>query len=450
MVFKSFKVNVVLRVLAIAILMAAFLYLAFIKSLYFSAFVVLLLLLFAIGALIYYTEKTSRDLNQFLLAVKYQDYSANFPNIGRGKSFNELKDSFNLIISEFQRIKLEKEIHHQFLQNVVGNIPIGIICYEGSGRIRLYNEAARNLLNVSYLGNFHQIEKIKPQLFEDIQKMRHGQAFLYKTEEGQINLQVKKIHFKLGEEGFNLITMQNITNELDFSEMESWQKLIRVLTHEIMNSVTPITSLSSTLEMMLQDAEGNIRKMQEVDDELITDVGNGIKAIRNRSKGLLSFVDNYRSFTRIPQPAFETIPVLALLKRVHALLKVKMEEAGIKFSIRCENPELKIVADQEQMEQVLINLLLNARDAVSGVENPEIVLSAAGINGSVIIKVSDNGEGIPPDVLDKIFIPFYTTKENGNGIGLSLSRQMILLNRGNITVQSTRGQGTVVNLKFEV
>jgi signal transduction histidine kinase len=251
-----------------------------------------------------------------------------------------------------------------------------------------------------------------------------------------------------GEE-FVLVAFHDIHAELEEKEIESWQKLIRVLTHEIMNSITPISSLASTVNEMLIEHSDDMRKLKHLDDEDMENVESALLTIKNRSEGLLNFVDIYRNLTRIPQPNFRYFPVKEAFERAEYLLKQKIQDIGIKCNCSVYPADLKLTADPDLIDQVIINLILNAIDAVSKVGQPEISMTAY-LNqiNRTIVEIVDNGTGIKPDIIDKIFMPFFTSKKDGSGIGLSLSRQIMHLHRGSIYVKSKDEEGTVFTLAF--
>ena len=450
MVFRHFRFQIALRVLFIVGLAALCMYLFFIRNTYVASGIAGLLLIGTAISLVHYTERSNRHLSRFLLAIRHRDYSAGFEHTEYlSRSGEELNQAFHLITSDFQRIHIEKEVHYEFLQTVVAHIPIGIICMDNKGEIVIFNDVARTLIGVSHLPSFSHLEKIHPRLYAEIQRSIPEQSFLFRSEQQDLNLQIRETQFVLDGSAYRLISLQNIRNELDFQEMESWQKLIRVLTHEIMNSVTPISSLSDTLNGMLHKADGQPMEMSNLSDDEFTDICSGIGAIRNRSKGLLGFVNDYRKFIRVPTPEYVPVKVPQLLNQVSTLMKPKMETLNIHFDVQVEREDIYINVDRDQVEQVLINLIYNAIDALENKQEKRIRLSAfTKRDGSIAIAVEDNGVGIEKENINKIFIPFFTTKEKGSGIGLSLSRQLILINKGVINVQSTQAKGTVFEIVF--
>jgi len=280
-------------------------------------------------------------------------------------------------------------------------------------------------------------------------KMRTGQKALIKIHDGneQSNLSISATEFIMREQNFTLVSLQNIQSELEEKELEAWQQLIRVLTHEIMNSVTPIASLASTVNETINfDAQTS---QPELSEESKSDIEGALKTIQKRSEGLLHFVEAYRGLTRIPTPDFTNFSVLDLLERVHQLMQTEISKKKIQCKIEVVPKDLELTADSELVEQILINILKNAIQAIDRQPNGKIDLSSK-INdrGHIIIQLEDNGPGIPKDVQDNIFIPFFTTKEEGSGIGLSLSRQIMRLHRGSISMQSKPHETTVFTLRF--
>jgi two-component system, NtrC family, nitrogen regulation sensor histidine kinase NtrY len=396
-------------------------------------------------------ERTNRKLTQFLDSIRHSDFASSFSDKGKGKSFRELNRAFNEVIEDFKKTRAEKEEHFNYLQTVVQHVSIGIIAFRRDGKVDLINNASKHLLRISNLRLISDLEKIKPDLPEILLKMKAGEKHLCKMfiEDELLQISVYATEFRMRGEEYVLISLQNISTELDEKEVESWQKLIRVLTHEIMNSITPISSLISTTREMLFLEDGNDLTMNQLDQEDLENVLAALKTIQNRSQGLLNFVEIYRNLTRIPKPNFRHFPVSEIFERAETLLKPKFEQLGITFITKTIPSDLMVTADPDLIDQVTINLLLNAIDAVKDSPAPQVsMLASQNQNGRTIIDVADNGCGIKPDILDKIFMPFFTSKREGNGIGLSLSRQMMYLHKGNITVKSKQDEGSIFTLVF--
>jgi two-component system, NtrC family, nitrogen regulation sensor histidine kinase NtrY len=410
-----------------------------------------LIILFQIFSLIKYVEKSNQNFVRFLEAIKYEDFSQSFSGKKLGKSFDELKISFNDVLYKFQKTRAEKEEHHRYLQTVVQHIGIGLVSFEADGEVQLVNTAAKRLLKVNVLKNIKTLKVTNPLLVNTLFKLNPGEKKLVKVESnGEVQqLVIYGTEFILREQKYTLVSLQNIQTELEEKEMEAWQNLIRVLTHEIMNSITPIASLASTVNNLLIDCQNDKKNCAQLEPETIEDISSAAQTIEKRSKGLLNFVESYRKLTRIPRPNFQIFTIFSLFNRIEQLMKSKIREGKISFYTDIDPESLELTADPEMVEQVLINLLLNAIYAVNTKQDGTIkLLAKMNPMGRVIIQVSDNGPGIIPSVVDKIFIPFFTTKQEGTGIGLSLSKQIMRLHRGNISVSSEPGVETVFTLRF--
>ncbi|MEL6674861.1 MAG: ATP-binding protein [Bacteroidota bacterium] len=393
--------------------------------------------------LLRYTEKTTRDLTHFLSSLEFEDYSTTFSQTSKGKSFTNLYEELNQINAHIQRIRAEKEIQYRYLQTIVEHVDIGILCLDQAGNIVLINQSLENLLKRPYLKHLKVLSKTHPQLTQVIEHLPEGERELLRIEVDQEiqEVAIQATHFKLGEEALKLISFKNIKGELEARDLEAWQKLIRILTHEIMNSVTPIVSLTGTLKQMLAE------DLPQEYEELQEDARAGLEAIEFRGKGLLAFTEAYRSLTRIPQPAMADVNLSALLQRVATLVQGEFDQAGVILEVNPPAQALVFQADADLLTQVLINLLKNAREAMTETPTPKVVLSGRrSLRKQVQIEVQDNGPGIPPHELERIFIPFYTTKSEGSGIGLSLSRQILQLHKGSLSVLSPQGQGTTFML----
>jgi two-component system, NtrC family, nitrogen regulation sensor histidine kinase NtrY len=451
MVFNRFRIAIAWRVILLALTVFLFFILLELPRYRFSAFIIGLLFLLEVILLIRYVERTNRKLTRFFESIRYADFSSSFSDPGLGKSFEDLSREFNQVIEAFRKYRTEKEEHFNYLQTVIQHISIGIIVFKSDGKIEVFNQAMSKILKTRNIRFVSELKKIKDELPSILMGLKAGDSTLLKVFNGDelLQLSMTATGFRMHGEDYTLVSMQNISAELDAKEIESWQKMIRVLTHEIMNSITPITSLASTVhEMTIRREDGKII-MNELDEEDIESVDSAITTIRNRSQGLLNFVEVYRDLTRIPKPNFRYFRISELFDRCRLLLKPKMEELGIACSSKVFPPDLMITADPDLIDQVVINMMLNAMDAVKEVENPVIsILATINSANRVVIDFHDNGSGIMPDIMDKIFMPFFTSKKHGNGIGLSLSRQIMHLHKGSILVRSKPEEGTVFTLVF--
>jgi nitrogen fixation/metabolism regulation signal transduction histidine kinase len=409
------------------------------------------ILVFQVVDMIRFVETTNKKITQFLESIRHSDFSTSFSDPGLGKSFTALNKELTNVITEFKSTRTEKEEHYNYLQTVVQHITIGVIAFRKDGKVDLINNAVKKLFRINYLKELAELKKVKSDLPETLMSLKSGDKTLIKIfiQDEFMQVAVNTTEFRMRGEDFTLVSLQNISSELEEKEIESWQRLIRVLTHEIMNSITPISSLSMTVTDMLFDKTGDDLRMKKLDNDDIDAVEKALKTIQSRSQGLLNFVEIYRNLTRIPKPNFRHFPVKEMFDRNLMLLKPKLEQMNIRCACSITPDNLMLTADPDLVDQVIINLMLNAIDAVKHKENPQISARAlANNNGKVVIELSDNGYGIKPDIIDKIFMPFFTSKKDGSGVGLSLSRQIMHLHKGSIAVKSLPEEGTMFTLTF--
>jgi signal transduction histidine kinase len=401
-------------------------------------------------SLVQYMDRSNRQLARFLDSIQHEDYTQTFEKTEGDPSFQELNDAFKAVMEKIRETRTEREHQRRYLQTVIQHVGIGLVAFRPDGYVELANNAVRGILRVHRLKNIQALESFSPDLVETLMNMRSGEKKLVRVQlpDDQLQLALAATVFKQREQRYTLVTIQDIRMELEEKEMEAWQKLTRVLTHEIMNSVTPIASLTSTVSRMLGETDGP-GHVPALDEETVEDIRAALNSIQRRSEGLLHFVETYRSLTRIPRPNFQIFKVHELFDRVERLLMPQLEEKSIPLQVEVVPPNLTLTADPDLMEQVLLNLLLNAVQALDSAGTPRIWLSALlDSGGRVNIIVRDNGPGILDEVLEKIFIPFFTTKRTGSGIGLSLSRQIMRLHGGIISARSRPNEGATFTLRF--
>jgi signal transduction histidine kinase len=455
----SFRLQCALRVLAMGATMFVMVYLAMNTALYASMTIVSILVVVQVWGLVNYVERTNRELVRFLEAVKYGDASQSWSSTKfRSASFRELADSFSSVVGEFQKIRVEKEEQYQAVQRVLQHVGTGLLAFDADGVVDFINPAAQRLLGIGAVRSLQSIPHT--HLVETLRTMQPSSRALVELVSNDELLQLVLTATKFRSYANNttsastdkqpstremtLVSLHNIIGELEEKEVEAWQTLIRVLTHEIMNSIAPISSLAGTIGDAVQAAPDGV-----LDAETRADMQLAASTIRRRSEGLLDFVANYRNLTRIPKPTFALVPVRRLFDSVAGLLRERLQAASVQLSAQIAPASLELIADERLIEQVLINLLINALQAVEAAPKPAITLAAwQNERGRVVVEVRDNGSGIAPEALDKIFIPFFTTKPDGSGIGLSLARQVMVLHGGSITVRSVAGEGTVFRLRF--
>jgi two-component system, NtrC family, nitrogen regulation sensor histidine kinase NtrY len=434
MVFSNFRLHVAARVTLIAISVAVAIWGWVVAKWLVTPLVAGLLALVLVAEMVWYVERTHREFTSFLGAIAHQDYSVPIPKQHKGAVFDELEQAYRVLTKEFQRLNLQKAANHQYLEALVEHVGIALISLDNDGNLVMANERARALFGEQLLSvnSFGRFDERLPGL---LGKISDGDRDLLTVLRGGDTLQlvIYCTSLTLLDRRHRLVSFQNIRDELEKREIESWQKLIRVLTHEIMNSVTPIISLSKLIQETLA-SEGDER----------SDLARSANAVHSRSSGLLEFVKAYRSFATIPVPTLADFEVLPLLERVRTLMADSLASHGTRIEIQCPGMFL-IHADAQQIEQVLINLSRNAIES----QAQQIVLGAAFNNqGRVMIEVIDNGPGIDAVHLENIFVPFFTTKRGGSGVGLSISRQLIQANRGFIYVKPGEPNGSVFTLSL--
>ena len=451
MVFKKFRFNVIRRVLFLCGTFYALFYFASKTDFYAAMLILGMVIPYQIYSLIRYVEITNSKLTLFLQSIKYSDFSQSFSLDNIGSSFKELSDSFNDVIKSFQQARSEKEEQYRYLQTIVQHIGVGLIIFKKSGEIDLVNNAAKKLLGITQLKNIEQLNRIELGLGQKISEIKRGSKLILKIyqDEQLLNFLLITTDFIIGSKKYRIVSIQNIQSELEEKEMEAWQNLIRILTHEIMNSVTPIVSLSSTANTLL-NSDGFVTVANNDNcGEVIDDVKAAVATIESRSTGLLEFVENYRKLTRIPKPNFQIVPVQEIFNRVESLYKPQLVDKNIVLTIEIQPQNLELTADSAMIEQVIINLLKNAIEAVENVASPGVAMRAfLSAVGRPVIHIEDNGPGIGKETIENIFIPFFTTKANGSGIGLSFSRQILRLHNGSLNVQSVPNNKTIFILRF--
>jgi two-component system nitrogen regulation sensor histidine kinase NtrY len=409
------------------------------------ALVALVVLIVLVLDLARYLTRGQQALVDFTLALKYRDFSRQYPAQSGPSSLRPLHEAFNQVNATFRELRAEQEGQFQYLQTILALLDTGIVSYDAAGTVAWVNEAFKQTLHLPYLKNIRALQSRQPVLYEAICRAVPDQPVVVKLTVGRqtVQLLVSATQFKLRGEAFTLLAFKNVSQALAQSETAAWQQLLRVMTHEIMNSVAPIASLADSLSRHVQ------RARQQEAAELLDDVGTGIRIIQQRSEGLLRFTQVYRDFSTLASPQRTTLYVQELLQATRQLLAEQLAAQGIEVTLSVRPAHLTLHADGHLLEQVLINLVLNAAQAVTQTPNPRISLLAwPDEQERVVIEVKDNGNGIPADVLDSIFIPFFTTRPNGSGIGLSLAKQIMQLHQGSIQVHSVAGAGSAFQLWF--
>ncbi len=445
--FKSYQWRIIIHVVLLFAMLSAASFLL-IKGWFAYLLLLLPIIIYQVVEFYRFQRKAHDELNQFVESAHYRDFSRYFDVKHAPVEIQPLRQGFNDINTTFKAISKEKETQYQYLQKILELVDTGILSYsEETGEIVWMNEALKRMLQLPYLKTIHSLARRDEEFYKEILAVKPGEGRIATAhpERSSFKILLSATAFQTDGKIYKLIAFQNVNEALDETESKAWQKLLSVLTHEIMNSVAPISSLAETLKHRLHES------VQLLNNESgsVDDLELGIETIKRRSEGLLKFAETYRSLNKITTLNLTKVYVRDIFENLLQLMLPTLEQKNIDVETILKDPDLMIECDTSLLEQVMINLLVNAIDAVKEKQEPTIILSGyvAG-NRKTIIKISDNGNGMPPEVVDKIFIPFFSTKKTGSGIGLSLCKQIMMLHKGNIQVQSEEGVGTAFLLQF--
>jgi len=450
MVSRRYYYNLIIRVTFIAFTSL----LLFLSIFYFPNVSLIIIItgifLYQVVVLIRYLNKINRKLEDFFIAHLSGEVTSAFIKSRKEQEFKQLYHYFDELNTKLENARIENEISSTYFKTLVDHAAVGLIAFRDDGKIEFLNDAARKIFGIHVIKNLDRLDQFKEGLSVHMLNLTSNKTELVPVIiKGElIQLATRKVQFHTGKMTIHLVSLQNIKPELEQKEVESWQRLIRVLTHEIMNSITPITSLVASLTRIFREKEtGKIKKPEELTSQAIEKTLKGLDLVEGRGSGLVQFVQNYREVTRLPKPHFQVVNVKDILQQVAILGENQIPEKQVRIIIECQ-PSILFQADPGLMGQVLINLIKNALEAVEHTDQPLIKLTGQSNQDHTIIEVEDNGPGIPPGVLEDIFVPFFTTKEKGSGIGLSLSRQIVRLHGGSLEAYSVPGKKTVFTIKI--
>lgn len=452
MTFKKYEINIALRILLLIVTISAQAFLL-VKGGWLYVFLVLLVILYQIWELLRFINKNNAELEQFVESIHYRDFSRHFDVKNAPEPVKDLRKGFNEINSTFRLISKEKEEQFLYLQKILELVDTGILSYETkSGEVLWMNDAFKKMMQIPYLKTIHSLEKRDASIYQDVisLKLRENKITSVTTDKNTMKILLSATAFQTDDKIYKLIAFQNINEVVDETEAQAWRKLLSVMTHEIMNSIAPISSLADTLNYRLaalseQPTDGT----KQISPYLLDDLRLGIETIQKRSEGLLKFAETYRNLNKITTLNLTKVYARDLFENLYQLMEPTLAEKNIELEIILKDPNLQLEADTNLIEQTLINLIVNAIDALKNKTDGKIQLSATTTaQQKVVLKVSDNGSGISEEVMDKIFIPFFSTRKNGSGIGLSLCKQIMMLHKGTIQVQTTEGVGTAFSLQF--
>jgi two-component system nitrogen regulation sensor histidine kinase NtrY len=447
---KSYRWPILLRILFLPVTfaLAGFLFFHHWLGIFYGMLVVILVQLIE---LYNFHQKIYVELDQFSEAIRYRDFSRHYNTKGSTVGLEELRVGFNSINTTFKTISREKETQYLYLQKILELVGTGILSYEAeTGDVLWMNETLKSMLLLPYLKNIRSLQKRDGHLYQEIISLKNSNSSIVTLQgpQSSIKMLLSATGFQTEGKRYKLLALQNVNEALDETESRAWQKLLSVMTHEIMNSIAPISSLAHTLKNRLQEANASFTT-QKPESILLEDLELGIDTIQRRSEGLLKFAETYRNLNKITTLSVKKVYVRDLFESLNTLMEPTLDQKNIELNIVLKDPGLTVEVDPMLIEQVLINLLVNAIEAVKEREKPLIVLSGYILNDKkTVIKITDNGTGMAEDLLEQIFVPFFSTKKNGSGIGLSLCKQIMLLHKAQIQAQSVEGEGTAFLLQF--
>jgi two-component system nitrogen regulation sensor histidine kinase NtrY len=396
-------------------------------------------LIFLLIRLFTFLQRTNLDISLFFEGLLNEDSSINLELKTAPPGYEYLSKSLKRLNKAIRDERIQNRFQQQFYEEIISHSTTGLLAYDEIGQVKLVNPPVLSFLGLHHLSSIKTIENRFPAFYQSINHLQPGKQIVYNfiSQGDTLPLQIRSSLFSFGEKRYRLLSFQNIKTELDEKEVESWQKLFRILSHEIMNSIAPITSLAQTISKSLP-AEGSETSLsKDIDFKRIKRIAS---TIEEQSNLMMSFVEKYRKLYKIPEPEIKVINVEDWLSRFRILYHQEMIEKGIRFDV-LSSEVYSIYADDNLLSQVIVNLIRNAQQALASSENGIIRLSVRKAEEQTNIIVEDNGPGIPEEYKDQIFIPFFTTNPGGNGIGLAVSRQIVLRHGGTITFFSVPDKG---------
>ncbi|WP_293298185.1 ATP-binding protein [Allomuricauda sp.] len=449
MASRNFYIQMIIRVLFLTFtaLVLAF---SVSKQWYFTLGISAVALILLVFSLITFLNRTNRKIAYFFDAIKNEDFTLRFPEGVTIESFKELNKSLNRVNGLIQEVHVQLQVREQYYQEILKQASIGIMTYNDKGHILFANPTLEQLLDYTPLNHIKQLKQVDENLYRIFKNFKPFERKLFQltNEREQTQLALKSTHLSLDGQSLLLVVVQDIHKELDEKETESWVRLIRVLTHEIMNTITPIASISDSI-IKYYSKGGKITPMAELEESQIKNTLKGLEVIKEQGSDLMDFVQSYRSLLHVPEPNKSLVKGKDLLEKINVLMSARLLDGESEFKVFCKPEDLEFYIDEKQIGQVLINLVKNALQSVEYADNGKVhVMAGIDTNGSKYIEILDNGPGISPEMMDEIFVPFFTTKSEGTGIGLSLSKRVMQLHGGNIQVRSIPKKETVFRLTF--
>jgi len=453
--FSKFSLLLAIRLVFIMVSLLGVAYLFIMPGFHATTFLVSCLVIGQTIEVVGFVSKTNKEVTRFLDAARYADFSQQFTMQNFGSGFGELGQAFTVILDRFKAARTEQEEDLRHLKALIEHVPVPLLSLYGDGHITLWNNAARRFFGSAHVTNLNHLSQFGEEFSKQISAISAGGRCLttFVTDGSEQQITIAATQIVIGGHNEKLVSLQDIQSELDSVQLQAWQDLVRVLTHEIMNSITPVASLAKTAVDLVEDVSEKVETLPEILDD-INDVKDAVNTVARRSDSLMNFVSSYRSLTRLAPPIKTTFKLTKLFIQVSKVTTLEWEEKGIQLITKVDPQGLDLTADRDMLEQILINLLQNAAQAIHGhTYNPDTsptvwLRGRLSKRGRITIDISDNGPGIPAAIVKKIFVPFFTTKHDGSGVGLALTRQVMIAHGGSVGVSQREGGGTVLTLTF--
>ena len=450
MVFKHFSVQIGLRVALLTLVLVAWAILFVVPGYPILRLLLTATVLLQIYDIFRFVSRTNADLARFLEAVRYADFGQRFDMRRMGAGFEQLGGVFTEIVERFQSERAQKEEDLRHLRALTEHVPVPLLSLHPDGKVRLHNNAARRLFGSARIDHVEDFGVFGEDFSKQVLAVEPGERRLavFQLDDLEQQLTISATEIVIAGKLEKLVSLQNIQSELDGVQLQAWQDLVRVLTHEIMNSITPVASLAKTATALVDDAMLKLGDYPDVSEELV-DVKSAVETVARRSDGLMQFVQSYRQLTRLPAPKLQQILLSELFANVEQLVATEWAAKEIELSLRVEPSSLELTADPDMVEQVLLNLLQNAEQVLTGRDSARVeVVGSLNRQGHVSVEVSDNGPGVAADIAKRIFVPFFTTRREGSGVGLALTRQVMLAHGGTATLATSDSGGAKFTLRF--
>lgn len=448
--FKGFTFRVGIRLVMLFLFMAGLAYsVATDFSLLVSA-ILSIIILFQAWGLFRFVNRTNQELVNFITGLRFNDYMQTFTLKHLGGTFRELESAMNLTVKKVKELRSEKEQQAAYFQALVEHMPLPLFFIFPDGRIEVLNNATRRVFNVADITNLEELESFGPGFARDVRQIQPGESLLATViiDDTQNQFIISATQINMAGKLQKLISMQNVQSQIDATELATWQNLLRVTSHEILNSLSPVSSLAKTTQGLVDDYI-KTHKIKPSEREDLVDISDGLETLVRRSEGLTAFVHSYRQLTRMPPPKMAKIGLGPYFRRMESLVHEDLQKRKINLEISVTPKTLSVRADEGMLDQSLINLIKNAAEALAKTKKPKIEIRAYfSTRSQVVIEVEDNGPGIAPDKRDQIFVPFFTTKDSGSGVGLTLVRYIMLSHGGTASYHPGPKKGSVFRLAF--